>query len=491
MNTQTNSSNTETAPATADGAIQPTLAKADPLKHMARSIFRDVTPVRLRLLLIANCLCTFLFFWISISTLLQHQHVVQTVGTDATPSIIAAHNIKIAAVRMDADLSAELIYDASNEDSIAAGRDFEKQAAMVGKQLVLAAANITYGKVEQLPIENIQTALGEYLLQAQDARAMHRLQRSDEALTSYRNALKILQSRLLPNADALNKANADALEFVYAQEKSEAALARGLVLVLGILLVALLVYTQFFLKGRFRRRLNIALLISTFCTIALVQHLSSTLSHNSQSVKVAKEDAFNSVVALLETRADAYAASAAEIRGLLDHEKSDVHEKDYSDQIAKIAHFTNQANYPDTVETARKQLQAGDKINLPAFSGSMADELSNIRFEGEGVAATDALEHFGEYTAMHAKVRALEKSGAHQAAIKLCLDYGPEGSKHPFTKFDDDLNRTLNINQQNLESSIKDAFNFLDGRVLLTQIVSLIIVVCVYLGLSPRMAEYM
>ena len=70
--------------------------QVDPFKLMVRSAVKDVTPVRLRLLLVSNCLFSFLFCLVSISTILQHEHAVRVVGVDAAPSVMAVlQQIKI------------------------------------------------------------------------------------------------------------------------------------------------------------------------------------------------------------------------------------------------------------------------------------------------------------------------------------------------------------------------------------------------------------
>lgn len=87
-------------------------------------------------------------------------------------------------------------------------------------------------------------------------------------------------------------------------------------------------------------------------------------------------------------------------------------------------------------------------------------------------------------------MRKLKKAGQQDLAVQLCLAYDPTGSKYPFTRFDEALGRTLAINQEHFDRSVKDAFRDLQGAVLLAQCVCLLMAVCVYLGFRPRLAEY-
>jgi hypothetical protein len=463
----------------------------DPLQHMVRATFLDVTPVRLRLLLIANSLLALLFCLVAVTTVHQHEHAALTVGHDAAPSVVAAYAIKGGAVQMDGLLASELLNSPGGDEAQQAQNSFEKWRTNVSRQLVAAARNITYGRVEQLPIENLLVAFGQYQMQAQTARDAHNAGNQPQAMKSYRASLATLTDQLLPNADALNKANADVLESTYAEEKSESALAASGVLVIGIMVIALLLLTQIFLSQRFRRRLNVPLLLATICTVIFVNHIYTELRHSAQHLKVAKEDSYNSIVAILSARSSVFDANAAQNRWLLDKEHADQHEKSFSDDIKSMASFAPGHDFASTLELAEKQISDGEKIGLPGFTGTLADELANIRFEGEGQVAVEALGALKDYCQTDKRMRELERSGNHQAAVKLGLSYYPDASKFAFTKLDDALSRALKINQEQFESGIKSALKELNGLDLLSLIFSLLVAVCVYIGLRPSMAEYL
>jgi hypothetical protein len=462
-----------------------------PIQQMLYLIFRDVTPVRLRLLFVLNCLGALIFCALSLITIKQHEHAVQTIGYDATPSVIAAHQIKIAVEKMDTALVNELLYSPGQPEGQQMVSEFEKWRVVAGKELVNAAKNITYGEAEQVPIENIESALGKYELSAQRARDAHADSKGAEALEQYRMGLATIEKELLPNADALNKANADKLESIYGQEESRSALSAGLLIALAFALIALLLSTQAYLTKRFRRRLNLPLLISVVCTALLVRSLYGALRENASQLRLAKEDAYDSMTALLDACSSAYEANAAESRWLLDRGHAPEHEKLFRDKVASVANFSGKHNFAETVARAQDQLTHEAKFKLPGFEGSLADELNNIRFEGEGRAAVKALESFSEYCAADARMRQLENSGAHASAIRIGLGYSPNQSKWWFTKFDDALQLTLAINQDYFRRAVTNASRDLSGLITLSQALFLLTIVCIYLGLRDRMAEYM
>src|SRR6516162_11217817 len=84
--------------------------RSGPLTQMIHLVFRDVTPVRLRLYFVVNCFSAIMFCLLSMITIKQHAHAVKTVGHDAAPSVIAAHQIKIGVEKMDTALANELLY---------------------------------------------------------------------------------------------------------------------------------------------------------------------------------------------------------------------------------------------------------------------------------------------------------------------------------------------------------------------------------------------
>ena len=425
-----------------------------PLKEAIQTTLKDVTPRRLWLLVVSTWFCTLVFFLAAMVTIDQHEHAVATIGSDAAPSVVAAHEIKIGLLTMDADLADELLYSPGQREAQEMVDGFEVARLDTSKELVTAAHNITYGTREQTPIEQIQAGFGLFQMQAQAARDLHALAKDGDALKHYREALNTLQTVLLPAANALDAANTEVLEDTYAHEKGASAMSRGFVLVMGLVLISLLFYTHIYISIRFRRRVNAALILAIACTGVFLQHLSATLATSSRDLTVAKEHAYNSIVALLDARVSAYEANAAESRWLLDRARAAEYEKQYRAKIAAVANFEKGHNYIETIATAKKQFANNENGTLPGFGGSLADELANIRFSGEREAALETLQAFGDYDAVDNKMRQLENSGDHSGALVLGLGYDPFGSNFKFSKFDDALERTLKINDNQLQSAM-------------------------------------
>jgi hypothetical protein len=464
--------------------------RVSPFKQLIGAALKDVTPIRLWLLFATATFGCFLFCLAAVITVKQHIHALETVGSDAAPSVIAAHQIKIGVASMDGALADQLLSVPGQPQARELVDDFEKNRINVCRELVAAAKNITYGHAEQEPIENIQIALGTFEIQAQMARDLHQAGKDSDAISAYRQALSTLQDKILPNADDLNKANSDVLEETYGREKSASALSRGLVLVLGMVLVGMLFYIHVYLSVHFRRRLNAPLLLSMLTLVLFVRYLTSNLADSSHGLIVAKEDAYNSVLALLDARASAYLADAAQSRCLLDRQNMAHYQKYFQTNMKRIAVIKEGLNGREIFDTAQKQLEAGQKPSLSGFSGALADELSNVRFEGERQSALDCLDSFLTYRDISAKEQQFLTEGKQADALFIGLGYDPHGSNIAFTRFDDALVRTLRINQEELKRSVASARHALDYLFTGSILLSIALVIATYLGLRPRIQEY-
>jgi hypothetical protein len=464
--------------------------KVSPLKHLLDVAGRDVTPVRLWLLFATASLGSFLFCLASVITVKQHIHALETVGSDAAPSVIAAHQIKIGVASMDGALTDQLLSPPGQTQARELTEEFEKHRANVCRELVAAAKNITYGHAEQEPIENIQVALGTFEMQAQAARDFHEAGKDAEALAVYRQALNTLQDKIFPEADNLNKANSDVLEETYGREKSLSALSRGLVLVLGMVLFGVILYIHIYLSVRFRRRLNVPLILSMLVLALFVRYLTDNLGESSHGLVVAKEDAYNSVLALLDARAAANLANAAQSRCLLDKADMVAQQKLFQFNMDRIATIAQGQDGQKILASAQAQLETGKKPSLPGLSGALADELANIRFEGERQAALDCLESYLAYRAVSAKEQKAISEGKQADALFIGLGYDPHGSNIAFSRFDDALVRTLRINSEELKRSVNRARHALDYLFSGSIVCSLALIAAIYLGLRPRIQEY-
>ncbi len=388
----------------------------------------------------------------------EHRSLLQTVGRDSAPSIIAAQHIKVAIADMDAQAVNQLLAKPSENPSAAETYQMRREEA--AEALITAAQNITYGDEERLPIKNLQLRLGDYEAKVQKALDTASI---PAAITIYNQAAQIVDDKLFPAADDLDQANLNVLDRAFASRGSYATTTRVAIVFAGLLLLALLLSIQQGLAQRVRRILNPMLVLATIATLIITIYAGSHLNRSADDLRLAKQDAFTSLNVLWRARALAYAAKADESRFLLVQGDSP-HDSSFGVKAAKI---------------------------LLGDTGFLAEELKNITFPGEEAAARETVERWKNYMDTDLRIRQLKSTGKYDEAVRLCLGHGPGQAEGTFAKFDQALMSTININQQAFDNSVHSGFNELEGFDTTVSLGVVVIGLGCALGLWVRIREYL
>lgn len=418
----------------------------------------------------------------TISGIQGQRHAINTIGKDATPSITTAQRLKDAAAGMDAYVANELLaLPGQNQDAV---KGYNERYEKFTQRLVAAAENITYGDKERKPIETLQLELGNYIAKIQQARDFHERGDTNNMLVAYRSAAEIMDQKLLPAADALDKVNVDALNFTYNQVKFDSGKSLFFIVISGVALISVLVGLQIFLSQRTRRTLNPMLLAASAIAIAFLNYTTGAFLSASQNLRIAKEDAFTSMYALRQARALSYIANDAESRYLLDSAFALNHEQAFFNNINKIAQLPN----GQTFETVAASASASSY--KPNFTGLLADQLKNITFAGERESTVENLTKLGTYIAIDKQIRQLERSGKHAEAIALCLGNQPGQSNWAFDELKAANQKSFDVNQAAFDKAIKQGFKEVDGFEYITPVALSAIALLTLFGLLPRLKEY-
>ncbi|MFE0652572.1 hypothetical protein ACFVZH_28755 [Streptomyces sp. NPDC059534] len=213
-----------------------------------------------------------------------------------------------------------------------------------------------------------------------------------------------------------------------------------MLLALGVALLAVLALLQRYLARRFHRILNPALLTATACALLAVVLGSQALTATSEQLRVARRDAFDSVVALSRARAIAYDANADESRYLLDRDHRAAHEADflaksqslYGMKDADLASY--ESRLAETWTAYREDHE--DK----RFTGEFRRELDNITFPGERAAADRT-------------VRSLVAAGRAQEAVAFGISWEPGKSNAHFGAWMEALDEVTAINSRSFDAA--------------------------------------
>ncbi len=406
------------------------------------------TPALLRLGAYAVVGASLLFMIAVITGARSHRQAMQSIGRDAAPSIIAAQHIRSAMADMDSYAAQQLLSPGSDD----VVHQFEASRQEAVNAMMSAAENITYGDAERLPLQKLAFGIGSYEAHAQLANDL-RSAKDKRFISAYRSAAKIMDDQLLPAAADLDKANRDVLDDTYARQRSFASASLLFLLLSALLLCGVLLTLQWFLAGRMRRVLNPLLAFATAIAMLFTVYTANAFRAEDHELKVAKEEAFDSIHALWQARALAYAARADESRSFLDPEQADADEKSFFEKADRIAHVPS------------------GKDGADATSGFLADELNNITFPGEREAARNASYWFNRY----------RRSAFGGAA---------SDERECFNKFDEHLGKTLLVNQTAFNQAVDRGFNDVSGFETSAPIAALLIAALAYFGLLPRMREY-
>ncbi|MEU2231309.1 hypothetical protein [Streptomyces vietnamensis] len=311
-----------------------------------------------------------------------------------------------------------------------------------------------------------------------------------DALADYRAATDLLAARLLPEARGLVEANDHAFDATYAAERSDLATQSMVLAALGLAVSAVLVLLQWYLARRFRRLLNPALLAATICGLTAVVLGLQLLTASAEQFRVARRDAFDSVVALSRARALAYDANADESRYLLDPSRRPAYERSFlakSQQLYGVEGATLSSYDAKLGETwARYRADHEDRV----FTGEFRRELDNITFTGEREAAERTVEAYAVYQRDDRTIRSLLAQGKEREAMAFCISWEPDKSNAHFGVWMKALDDVTDINRAAFDSAVRDGRDTATGLLPWGMGALLAAGVLTVLGLRPRLAEF-
>lgn len=418
----------------------------------------------------------------SIGGVQSQRQALKTIGKDAAPSVITALRLKDALAGMDANAANELLFKPGTGTEAIKG--YEERLDKFTERIVAVAENITYGDAERKPILAIQRSAADYIAKLQQARDFHAAGKTAETIAAYRSAAELLDQKLLPAADALEKANFDALQQSYRDQSDAIARQLFLLIILGSLLIGSLVVLQLLLHQRMRRMLNPLLLLATLLAVGGLGDTTLRLLTAAHQLDNAKSDAFTSLRTVRQARALAYGANADESRYLLDPANATRYEQAFFDKINQIARIPAGTTFQSVIRELEQ------KRSVPGFTGFLADELNNITYKGEREAAIANLSALGTYLEIDQQIRQLVKNGNYQAALTLCTGKNQGQSDWAFEVFKKVNNDVFDINFKEFNLAVDRGTRELENFEIKMPIILGAIALLTFFGLQPRLKEY-
>jgi hypothetical protein len=444
------------------------------------------TPKKLRAYRLVLWVVATLLLLHAAATLAESRRTVKTIGKDTVPSIIAAEEIGYALADLDANVANSLLGNAQHRQ--AATAQIEKQRYTVTDSLVDAAQNITYGDAEKIPIRSMMRDLGLYLERAAEARFRFEQGDAAGARLSYWQATDLLHTKLLPAASDLDAANKIELDAAYWRGVKETQGEEVIACFLGLVVVVALFGLQSFLFKRMRRILNGPLVAATVVAVLLPGFLAYRYTTARSSLRLAKEDAFDSIHSLVRARALAFDANGDESRFLLDTGNTRGFDVSFRSKVQSLS--TSGTKSPPSKSDLAKRKQHATSGRKDPDTGLFWDELDNVTFPGEYDAAARMVAGFRDYLTIDARIRKLAAQGKQDDAVELCIGTRPDESNAAFDSFDAALGSTVDINRAAFDREINTTSQALATAEVTTLLLWGLLVGLVWLGLRPRLAEY-
>jgi hypothetical protein len=419
---------------------------------------------------------------VSIYGVNSQREALKTVGKDAAPSILTAQQLQDSFADMDASLANELLLKpGENRQALI---DFDKNRKKIADRLVAAAKNITYLEEETI-IQSLQLNGSAYLLKLQEARDAHQRGDAVSTLNIYQSAARLMDRDIIPQAEKLSQVNFNYLETAYAGQRFTNGGISLLIAIVGLVQIGILVVIQIFLYRRMRRILNLPLLSATAIAIIFLGHTIGSFVGATSNLKIAKEDAFNSLYALRQMRSLSYKANADESRYLLDRSNAIGHEQSFNDKVNKIVVIPS----GQSIESIVTNTKAGKPT--PKLTGLLANVLNNITFAGEQELAIDTFKSFNEYLAIDKQIRQLYRSGKVAEAIALCVGTKQGESNWAFDRYRNFQTHLIDLNKKEFEQNIGIGNSRLAYFEIIAAIALISIAILTLMGLRPRLMEYL
>lgn len=239
-----------------------------------------------------------------------------------------------------------------------------------------------------------------------------------------------------------------------------------------------------------RYLVNPALAAATLLAVGLAIAGAVQLGVQAGNLKVAKQDAFDSILALTQARAVSYDANADETRFLVDPGRAAAYQDAFLRKSQELVSVGNVGIFSyDAALAADVRAYQADNTDV-RFGGYLGTEFRNITFTGERAAATRALLAYQVYEKDDRKLRAMAKTNLAQA-IAFDIGTGPGQSDWAFNQWDGALGSVITINENAFTAAIRDGHTTGSPWIaLIPAIGTALIAALAIAGTRPRLAEY-
>ncbi|SEG89803.1 hypothetical protein SAMN04489712_12471 [Thermomonospora echinospora] len=468
------------------------------LKRIRRRVHLRTVPARVRALALAAVVTVGVLFGVANWGVGNARTGLDTIGHDAGPQVVATGDLFFALNDMDAQVANVLLL--GRDHGLGRGRDaslrlYEQRRTEANQALLQAAQLAGDDPTEQRTVRAVLDGLGRYERLAGQAMQLDQQQGhaagppSPPVQALYRQATDLMKLELLPQAYNLTLESGSIVRKTYETRHSAVLAGRLWTLAAGALVIVALVAVQVYLARRFRRLLNPALALATLGTLALVVAAAGLLGSLAGRLETAKEDGFDSVLALSRTRAISNSAYADESRYLLDPVRADTYEQVYFDKSQAILYLDAErtkslGDYYVNLGPAVEQFkpEGGSEVTFLGFFGDQARQAEPGSQEARAVA--EVLAGYRAFQQQDRDVREQVAAGRRGQALARHLN------AREFERYDAALVKLARQHRATFDGAIKEGDQGLRGWNVILPGACVAIVIGILVGVRPRLAEY-
>ncbi|MFA1549441.1 hypothetical protein [Actinomadura chokoriensis] len=418
---------------------------------------------------------------------------VRVIGHDAGPQVVATGDLYFQLTDMDAQLANALLIGGAagggRDQALARYDDNRRKAG----DALLKAAKLADETTEDNTARDVLDALGRYERLAGQALLLDRQSPhasgppSQKVIDLYRQATDLMKLDLLPKAYNLTLDNGTLVRHTYEEKRSAVLAGRAWILVVGVALLVTLAGFQLYLAKRFRRLLNVPLALATLGTLVLVAAGTLMLSGQADHLRKAKEEGFDSILALSRTRAISNSANADETRFLLDPGRADAYEQVYLSKSQTVLYLKagNLTQYNAAVqkglsfEPGRAPFLGflGTEANRPTESSEREAQMANVM--------NKTLSAYQKVQANDRQMRDRVRVGQRDEAVAARGTASAD-----FAAYDRSLQELVNVHQKAFNEAVEDGDGGTSGWYAVLPVAGVVIALLVLAGVRPRLAEY-
>ncbi|WP_236794593.1 hypothetical protein [Amycolatopsis sp. GM8] len=405
----------------------------------------------LALLLVVVALLAGLFTSLSV---LARGRAIDDLATRSGPLTAAAQEIYRSL--SDADATATGAFLTGGLEPVATRQRYEADVAQAGNALAIAIAARDPADVtaQDSPLGTLARQLPVYTGLVETARADNR-QGLPLGAAYQREASNLMRTQLLPAAQTLYRGEADQL----AADQDSATAVPWAEILLALIVIALLVVAQGFLRRRTNRVFNAGLLVaSAAAVVSLVWVLVATVSATNNTSD-SRTNGSGQVDVLAQARIATLNARADETLTLVARGAGSAYQDDYVKVTGQLTGLLDRAGALATDPEVDRDVQAA-KADAQTWAGA------------------------------HAGIRAADDQGDYVTAVQRATDAGPAGAAGVFDRLDRDLQGAIDRTRDTFGAEVNDASRSLAGAMAAVTVLAVVVAAGSALGIWRRLRDY-